>query len=121
VDRLGRSLQDLVGFLEHLRATNTELFLHQQGLDTTTPSGRALFGMLSVFAEFERAIIRERITADMARAKVQGTRSGKAIGRPAVPPHKRAAIRAAYARSRSLRKVAKRFDVGAETVRRCLA
>jgi DNA invertase Pin-like site-specific DNA recombinase len=121
VDRLGRSLQDLVGFLEDLRGTGVELFLHQQGLDTTTPSGRALFGMLSVFAEFERAIIGERIAVGMARAKAQGTRSGKAIGRPPVPPHKRAAIRAAYARTPSLRKVAKRFDVGAETVRRCLA
>ena len=52
VDRLGRSLQDLVAFLEHLRATKTELFLHQQGLDTTTPSGRAMFQMLGIFAEF---------------------------------------------------------------------
>ena len=52
VDRLGRSLQDLVAFLEHLRETRIELFLHQQGLDTTTSSGRAMFGMLSVFAEF---------------------------------------------------------------------
>ncbi len=48
VDRLGRSLQDLVAFLEHLRETRCELFLHQQGLDTTTSSGRAMFGMLSV-------------------------------------------------------------------------
>src|SRR4051795_9705365 len=55
VDRLGRSLQDLVGFLEHLRETRCELFLHQQGLDTTTSSDRAMFGMLSVFAEFERS------------------------------------------------------------------
>jgi DNA invertase Pin-like site-specific DNA recombinase len=57
VDRLGRSLQDLVHFLDHLRATRVELFLHQQGLDTTSPAGRAMFGMLSVFSEFERAII----------------------------------------------------------------
>ncbi len=61
VDRLGRSLQDLVAFLEDLRAKGVDLYLHQQGLDTSTPSGRALFGMLSVFGEFERCIIQERI------------------------------------------------------------
>jgi DNA invertase Pin-like site-specific DNA recombinase len=55
VDRLGRSLQDLVGFLSDLHAARVDLFLHLQGLDTTTPSGRAMFQMLGVFAEFERA------------------------------------------------------------------
>jgi DNA invertase Pin-like site-specific DNA recombinase len=85
VDRLGRSLQDLVAFLEHLRSTKVELFLHQQGLDTTTPSGRAMFGMLGVFAEFERAMIQERVKAGMARARDRGTKSGKAIGRPWSP------------------------------------
>ena len=84
VDRLGRSLQDLVHFLDHLRATRVELFLHQQGLDTTSPAGRAMFGMLSVFSEFERAIIQERIAAGMARAKAKGTKSGKPIGRPRI-------------------------------------
>ena len=83
-DRLGRSLQDLVHFLDHLRATRVELFLHQQGLDTTSPAGRAMFGMLSVFSEFERAIIQERISAGMARAKAKGTKSGKPIGRPRI-------------------------------------
>jgi len=96
VDRLGRSLQDLVGFLEHLRETGVELFLHQQGLDTTTSSGRAMFGMLSVFAEFDRSIIRERVLSGMARAKAKGTKSGKAIGRPAIAPPTRNAIRDAY-------------------------
>jgi DNA invertase Pin-like site-specific DNA recombinase len=55
--RLGRWLQDLVGFLSELRASRCELYLHQQGLDTSTPVGRTLFGMLSVFADFERAMI----------------------------------------------------------------
>jgi DNA invertase Pin-like site-specific DNA recombinase len=73
----------LVVFLEHLRETRVELFLHQQGFATTRSSG-AMFGMLSVFAQFERSIIRERLMAGMARAKVKGTRSGKAIGRPAI-------------------------------------
>jgi DNA invertase Pin-like site-specific DNA recombinase len=121
VDRLGRSLQDLVAFLEHLRATRVELFLHQQGLDTTTPAGRAMFGMLSVFAEFEKAIIRERIAAGMARAQERGTKSGKAIGRPRIDERTRAAIRAAYvAGGVGMRAVAGQFGVGVETVRRCL-
>jgi DNA invertase Pin-like site-specific DNA recombinase len=53
VDRLSRSLQDLVGFLSELHALKIELMLHQQGLDTTTPSGKAMFQMMGVFAEFE--------------------------------------------------------------------
>src|SRR5262245_31247672 len=96
VDRLGRSLQDLVGFLSELHALGIELYLHQQGLDTTTPAGKAMFQMLGVFAEFERSIVRERVLAGMARAKARGTKSGKPIGRPAIHPARRAAIRAAY-------------------------
>ena len=86
VDRLGRSLQDLVVFLNHLQETKVDLFLHQQGLDTTTSSGRAMLDVVGVFSEFERSIIRERVLAGMARAKVKGTRSGRAIGRPAIAP-----------------------------------
>jgi DNA invertase Pin-like site-specific DNA recombinase len=93
-DKRRRSLQDLAGFLEHLRETKIHLFLHQQGLDTATSSGRAMFGMLSVFSEFERAIIRERVVAGIARAKAKGTKSGKPIGRPDIHPARRAAIRA---------------------------
>jgi hypothetical protein len=55
VDRLGRSLQDLVGFLSELHALRVDLFLRQQALDTTTPAGKAMFQMLGVFAEFERS------------------------------------------------------------------
>ncbi|RYG97767.1 MAG: recombinase family protein [Alphaproteobacteria bacterium] len=67
VDRLGRSLPDLVSFLNEAQAKNVDLYLHQQGLDTSTPSGRMMFQMLSVFAEFERAMIRERIMAGLRR------------------------------------------------------
>ena len=67
VDRLGRSLQDLVAFLSELKAAGVDLFLHQQALDTSSPSGRALFQMLGVFAEFEAAMIRERTLAGLAR------------------------------------------------------
>jgi DNA invertase Pin-like site-specific DNA recombinase len=121
VDRLGRSLRDLIAFLDHLKSTGIDLYLHQQGVDTQTPAGRALFQMLGVFAEFERAIIVERVKSGMRRAAEKGTRSGKAIGRLTVPKHKRTAILAAYARTQSLRKVAKRFGVSASTVRNVLA
>jgi DNA invertase Pin-like site-specific DNA recombinase len=121
IDRLGRSLQDLVGFLEHLRETKVDLLLHQQSLDTTTPAGKAMFQMLGVFAEFERAIIRERVVAGMARAKALGTKCDKPIGRPATHPARRAAIRAAYeAGGVGLRAVAAQFGVSVETIRRCV-
>ena len=65
VDRLGRSLQDLVGFLAELSAVGCDLYLERQAVDTTTPAGHALFQMLGVFAEFERSIIQERVKAGM--------------------------------------------------------
>lgn len=76
VDRLGRSLQHLVSFLSDLQRTGCDLYLHKQNLDTTTPAGRALFGMLAIFGEFEREMIRERVAAGIARAR----REGKALG-----------------------------------------
>jgi DNA invertase Pin-like site-specific DNA recombinase len=79
-----------------------------------------MFQMLGVFAEFERSIIQERVRAGMARAKAKGTKSGKAIGRPAIAPAKRAAIREAYGEF-SLRGVADKYHVGVETVRRIIA
>jgi DNA invertase Pin-like site-specific DNA recombinase len=121
VDRLGRSMQDLVAFLAHLHATGVELFLHQQGLDTTTPAGRAMFQMMGVFAEFERALIVERVKAGLKRARERGTKSGKAIGRPQIAAAKRAAIREAYQASRGLRRVAAQFGVSRETVRTIVA
>jgi DNA invertase Pin-like site-specific DNA recombinase len=84
VDRLGRSLTDPLSFLTDLHAKGVDLFLHQQGLDTSTPSGRAVFQMLGVFAEFERAMIRERVMTGLARARAEGkqvaVRSRKATG-----------------------------------------
>src|SRR3984893_2425671 len=77
VDRLGRSLQDLVGFLSELHALRVDLFLHQQCLDTTTPAGKAMFQMMGVFAEFERAMIQERVHAGLARARARGKRLGR--------------------------------------------
>ena len=77
VDRLGRSLQDLVGFLTDLQALGCDLYLHQQALDTSTPSGRAMFQMCGVFAEFERGMIRERVNAGLARARSKGITLGR--------------------------------------------
>src|SRR5207244_4330634 len=77
VDRLGRSLQDLIAFLSDLQASKVDLYLHQQALDTSTPSGKAMFGMLGVFAEFERSIIQERVKAGLARARAEGTTLGR--------------------------------------------
>ena len=80
-----------------------------------------MFQMLGTFAEFERALIQERVRAGMVRARVKGTRSGKPIGRPAIHPARCAAIRAAYeAGGVDLRAVAAQFGVGVETVRRCV-
>ena len=82
VDRLGRSLTDLLGILQSLHDKGTDLFLHQQGLDTSTVAGKAMFQMLGVFAELERGIIRERINAGLARAKENGTKLGRrSLGR----------------------------------------
>ena len=72
VDRLGRSLQDLVSILAELHAKKVDLYLHQQGLDTTTPSGKAMFKMRGVFSEFERPIIQDQIEAGLAWARAEG-------------------------------------------------
>jgi DNA invertase Pin-like site-specific DNA recombinase len=94
VCRLGRSLPDLVGILSELRSRHIDLYLHLQALDTSTPSGRALFGMLSVFSEFERAMIRDRVMAGLDRARA----AGKRLGRPRMTPLKISRIRAALTR-----------------------
>ena len=80
VDRLGRSLQDLIAFLSELHALKVDLFLKSQGIDTTTPGGKAMFQMMGVFAEFERSIIQERVRAGLRRATftTRGTADGLA-------------------------------------------
>ena len=112
VDRLGRSLQDLVTFLSELHALKVDLFLHQQGLDTTTPAGKAMFQMLGVFAEFERSIIQERVRAGLARAKGEG----KVLGRPRIAADIETAVRATLANGTGMMKAAKMHRVGVGTV-----
>jgi DNA invertase Pin-like site-specific DNA recombinase len=121
VDRLGRSLQDLVGFLSEIHAAGVDLFLHVQGLDTTTPSGKAMFQMLGVFAEFERSMIQARVMAGLARARKHGTKTGNPFGRPRLDAAKETAIRAALAAGGSVRKVAAEFGVAPGTVQRISA
>jgi DNA invertase Pin-like site-specific DNA recombinase len=77
VDRLGRSLTHLVNFLSELHAKKIDLFIFQQGVDTTTPAGKALFGMMGVFAEFERSMIQERVKAGIKRVRNKGQRWGR--------------------------------------------
>jgi DNA invertase Pin-like site-specific DNA recombinase len=114
VDRLGRSLQDLVGFLNELRSLQCDLYLHQQSLDTSTPSGRAMFQMLGVFAEFERAMIRERVMAGLARARAKGTRLGRRPTKPSVE----ARIRDLRATGMGILKIGRTIGVGTSVVQR---
>lgn len=118
VDRLGRSLIDLVGLLQELHSTGVDLYLHQQGINTTTPAGKALFGMMGVFAEFERGMIVERVKSGMARAMKHGTKSGNAIGRPAVSAAVEARIRELRATGMGIVKTAKEVGCGVSVVQR---
>ena len=106
VDRLGRSVQHLAGLLSDLHSKGVNLYLHQQGLDTTTPSGKAMFQMMGVFAEFEREMIRERINSGLARAREQGTKFGTPIGRPKIPPMKIAKVKKLRGQGMTYKKVA---------------
>jgi DNA invertase Pin-like site-specific DNA recombinase len=116
VDRLGRSLQHLVEFLGELKAKGVDLYLHQQGVDTSTAAGRALFQMLGVFAEFERAMIVERIRAGIARAKKHGTKTDKPFGRPRIDPKIEERIRRCLDKGTGMLKISKELGVGVSTV-----
>jgi DNA invertase Pin-like site-specific DNA recombinase len=116
VDRLGRSLTDLLGILQNLHDKGVDLFLHQQGLDTSTSAGKAMFQMLGVFAEFERGIIRERVNAGLARARAKGT----TLGRRPVKPAVEARIRALRADGMGMLKIGRTIGVGTSVVQRVL-
>lgn len=111
VDRLGRSLQHLVTFLGEINDRGVDLYLHTQGLDTSTPAGRAMFSMLSVFAEFERSILRERIMAGLRR-------STKKAGRPPLDPQKIAKIERSLRSGISINETARKLKCGVGTVHR---
>jgi len=118
VDRLGRSLRDLVAFLGELEAKGVDLYLHVQGLDTSTPAGRAMFQMLGVFSEFERSMIQERVRAGLARARANGKRLGRP---PALTPRQSRQVHRDRAEGMSLRALARKYGTTAPTVRRVLA
>ena len=111
VDRLGRSLQHLVTFLNEINERGVDLYLHTQGLDTSTPAGRAMFSMLSVFAEFERSILRERIMAGLRR-------SSKKSGRPPLDPDKVQRIERSLKSGLSINATARKLKCGVGTVHR---
>jgi DNA invertase Pin-like site-specific DNA recombinase len=116
VDRLGRSLTDLLSILQNLNEKGVGLFLHQQGLDTTTTAGKAMFQMLGVFAEFERGIIRERVNAGLARARANGTK----LGRRRVPPAIEAQILKLRGRGDGMLKIGRELGIGTSVVQRVL-
>ena len=77
ISRLGRSLQHLVEFLNEVQSVNCHLYIHQSGLDTSTPSGRMMFQMVGVFSEFERSMISERVKLGLKRVRSKGTKLGR--------------------------------------------
>ena len=114
VDRLGRSLTDLLSILQGLHDKGVGLFLHQQGLDTSTTAGKAMFQMLGVFAEFERGIIRERVNAGLARARANGTK----LGRRRVKPSVEARILELRADGDGILKIGRKLGIGTSVVQR---
>lgn len=103
-----------MGFLSDIQARGCDLYLHQQAIDTSTPSGRMLFQMLGVFSEFERTLIASRVVAGVQRARTKGVR----IGRPPVAPIRLDRVRKALRDGQSIRAVAKATGVSTATVMR---
>ena len=114
VDRLGRSLTDLLSILQGLHDKGVGLFLHQQGLDTSTTEGKAMFRMLGVFAEFERSIIRERVNTGLARARAKGVK----LGRRRIGPAVEARIVELRAKGNGILKIGKTLGIGTSVVQR---
>jgi DNA invertase Pin-like site-specific DNA recombinase len=117
LDRLGRSLRNLMDTLQDLEVANVDLFLHHQAIDTTTPAGRVFFHILGAFSEFERDMIRSRVNAGLDRARAKGVR----LGRPTVSKKVEGAIRKHLAAGEGILKVAKALGVGVSTVQRVKA
>ena len=117
LDRWGRSLVDLVVTLKELADLGVSFVSISEALDLTTPTGRAMAGLLSVFAEFEHEILRERIRAGIAEARLKGKR----FGRPLTAAKKAGQIRKLYGAGISKAEIARRLDIGRTSVRRILA
>jgi putative DNA-invertase from lambdoid prophage Rac len=116
LDRWGRSVADLVSTLQELQHLGVGFVSLTEALDLTTPAGRAMAGLLAVFAEFEREILRERVCAGLAHARL----TGKRLGRPPSVVHKAVEIRKLYRQGISKSKIARRLQIGRTSVRRLL-
>src|SRR6476620_6100004 len=81
IDRLGRSLIDLLGTIQSLEACGVDLYLDQQAIDTTTPAGKLMFQITGAFAEFERSMIRQRVRAGLGVIKQKIARDGKFVSK----------------------------------------
>lgn len=114
VDRLGRSTAAVAPALAELGELGVGFYADREGMDSTTPHGRAMLQMAAVFAELERGMIRERVHAGLTRARAQG----KTLGRPKVADGIEGAIRARLAAGEGMLKVAKALGVGVSTVQR---
>jgi DNA invertase Pin-like site-specific DNA recombinase len=113
VDRLGRSIQHLVAFINEIQALGIDLYVHQQALNTATPAGRMVFSVFSALGEYERELIRERIIAGQRRAKSQGVK----IGRPSkMNDAVRTSVKLLRDKGMSIREIAKRLEIGVGTV-----
>jgi DNA invertase Pin-like site-specific DNA recombinase len=106
-----------VGFLDEIHAKGVDLYLHQQNIDTSTPSGNAMFQMAGVFAEFERSMIQERVRAGLQRARAQG----KVLGRPKVSARTETLIRQKRERGMGILKIAREIGAGTSVVQRVLS
>ncbi len=117
IDRLGRSLKDLVSFMGELEAKNIEFYSHIQAIDSRTPAGRLSFAIFSAIAEFERCIIRERVIAGLARASA----NGRKLGRPTnVNSNTKVAVSLLREKGHSIHNIAKQLKIGVGTTQRLL-
>ena len=116
LDRWGRSVADLVSTLQELQHLGVGFVSLTEALDLTTPAGRAMAGLLAVFAEFERDILGERVRAGLANARL----NGKRLGRPQVVIHKAADIRQLHLEGITKSEIARRLRIGRTSVRRIL-
>jgi DNA invertase Pin-like site-specific DNA recombinase len=114
IDRLGRSLIDLLDTIQHLEACGVDLYLDQQGIDTSTPMGKLVFQLTGAFAEFERTMIRQRIKAGLKRAVAQGVK----LGRPKIDSATERKVRKQLAKGMGILKVARSLGIGTGTVQR---
>lgn len=117
IDRVGRSLHDLLDTIAHLEAVGVDLYLDQQNIDTTTPHGKLVFQIAGAFAEFERSMIRQRVNAGLARARSQGKR----LGRPTLAADKEAKVRELLVGGTGIVKAARLAGVGVSAVQRIKA